>query len=139
MGLKTAARAGEIPAQHCTASSVLISTSGELSAAAATCDDLQWAVSAVLERAHHPDLPAELQMLQEIDRLQQTLLDIAQLVRTLAKKTDGILLSRQDLASGLKLDSLTARLFDQPPGTETRSGPSQDTSESQNEEDVTWL
>jgi hypothetical protein len=106
----------------------------ELAEAAHSCAALQWAVSGLLDRAHHPDLKTELRLLQDIDRQQQILTDLAGLISLAAKATPMPECDAAELAHALRLASLRGRLF---PGLEADAdtggfpGPGQD--------DVTWF
>jgi hypothetical protein len=63
---------------------VLGSVSKELAIAAEHCDALQALTSSLLEKTNHPDLAAEFRMLQDLDRLQQTLAELAKITKFLS-------------------------------------------------------
>lgn len=106
----------------------------ELTEAAHTCAALQWAISALLERAHHPDLPAELHMLQDIDRLQQILADLAGLVALAAKAAPSPQMNIEACRRALRLASLRDRLLAEP-GRRAADPCATDGGDS----DITWL
>ncbi len=59
-------------------------SSEELANSVRACTELQWVISRLLEKSEHPDLVTEMHVLQDIDRLQQTLADLACLLETAA-------------------------------------------------------
>lgn len=124
---------GDLPEPETPVEPVLMALSVEMKAMAQTCTELQWLISTLLERAHHPDLPSEMHMLQDIDRIQQTLIDMAAVVETLSRPTAALSMPTSELASCLKLDSLRARIIvgeNQPDNAKEITG--QPT-------DITWL
>lgn len=117
----------------CLVDELMQKVSHELAMTARACSEIQWLISSLLERAHHPDLPAEMHMLQDIDRMQQTLKDIASLLEATSILTKGLRVASSDLAPSLKLESLRARLFGESP----QSDPA--TPSASNDADITWL
>lgn len=109
----------------------LLFTAHELAQAAKSCTELQWALSAILDSINPKGLSAQMHMLQDIDRLQQTLADLACLTEALANKVEGPDICAEEFAAVLRLDSLRARIFD---GADL--GASHD---AQNNEAITWL
>ncbi len=74
------------------------------------CAAFQWAISALLDKVDHPDLGAEIHMLQDIDRVQQTLTDIAAILgvsHTFATRNP---IQNQELWPAIRLESLRQRL-----------------------------
>ncbi len=112
---------------------ILLKTADVLSDNARICTEMQWLISSLLERAHHPDLPAELHMLQDIDRLHQNLVDVASLIAAISHPVKGLDLEAAELSDSLKLDSLRARLFGQ-----SREPVSQNSADGENA-GITWL
>lgn len=112
---------------------VLDALSVEMKSMALACTELQWLISSLLERAHHPDLPSEIHMLQDIDRIQQTLLDMSALTEIISQPTTGLTLATDDLTSCMKLDSLRTRLLS------TERPPLCDDAFSESPTDITWL
>ena len=82
----------------------------ELHHAAESCAVLQWSISTLLEKVHHPDLAAEIHMLQDIDRLQQTLADLSSLLAVSAGAANGSRVSSFDIGGAIRLESLRSRL-----------------------------
>lgn len=105
----------------------------ELESAALKCTDLQVSISALLEKLHHPDLGEEIHMLQEIDRMQQTLVDIASVLRVASKTPQPTPISELAVGAAIRLESFRARIglgqatLPNPPDTED------------GETEVTWL
>jgi hypothetical protein len=102
---KTILRADEVDL-----SETLARVATELDNTAAACTALQWSISTLLDKVHHPDLAEEIHMLQDIDRMQQTLVDIAAVVRVAANVPDRIALSRTAVHSAIRLESLRGRI-----------------------------
>ena len=117
---------------ECLISDLLHNMATELNLLAASCAQVQWVISSLLERAQHPDMPAELHMLQDIDRIQQTLEDIAALLMTTSAQTVYPVLEKEKLSASLKLDSLRAKLF-------PRDHPDSGQQDSSAKSDVMWL
>lgn len=118
---------------ECLVSELLQNMATELSAVASSCGQVQWIISSLLERAHHPDMPAELHMLQDIDRLQQTLEDIASLLEATTGQTGYPVIEKEELSASLKLDSLRTRLF-------PRDNPvMEEPDDADAASDITWL
>lgn len=82
----------------------------ELNDTATRCTALQWSIASLLDKVHHPDLAEEIHMLQDIDRLQQTLLDIAAVLQVASEIPDEIALSRDAVAMAIKLESFRGRI-----------------------------
>jgi len=91
-------------------SRLLIGLAQETTHAAESCAALQWSLSTLLDKVHHPDLGAEIHMLQDIDRVQQTLTDIAAILNALGPDMAGVAVSCDDLAPIIRLESLRQRL-----------------------------
>ncbi len=119
--------------ETCQIDDVLLAISGELLESAKRCTEIQWVISDLLERAHHPNLSAEMLVLQDIDRIQQTLQDIARVLHATAEPTEGLSCSQEKLIQNLKLDSLRSRIFHGGNDSDT-DRPSTDESS-----DITWL
>jgi len=107
----------------------MLRISSELSDTARTCTEMQWLVSALLEQAHHPDLPAELHMLQDIDKVQQVLEDLAALLLIAAKPAHALYIEKTDIEAHVKLVSLRARIL----------GTANNEKDEDQKPDVTWL
>lgn len=114
-------------------SEIMCKVGQELTDSARVCLELQWLISSMLERAHPADLPDELHLLQDIDRLHQTLSDLASLVSATEASTNDVLVPVHDLSMNLKLDSLHQRLFGF-----VRNAP-HNSSNVEEEVDITWL
>ncbi|MGH1369160.1 MAG: hypothetical protein ACRBCL_11135 [Maritimibacter sp.] len=100
----------------------------EISAAAKILSELQWTISTLLEKLHHPDLAAEVQMLQDIDRLHQTYVDLAAMIKVSAQHTQHLTIQDDDLKKVMKLDSLKQRVFG-----------SEDSQDALEEQEITWF
>ncbi len=111
---------------------VLLKTAQELVSIARSCTEIQWIISSLLEHAHHPDIPAELHMLQDIDRMQQTLIDLAALIEAAAIPIVGVTAPTSTLATAMKLETLRSRLLGQ---SATTTGHIIDRSDTE----ITWL
>lgn len=119
--------------ETCQIDDILLAISGELVEAAKRCTEIQWVISDLLERAHHPNLSAEMHVLQDIDRIQQTLEDIARVLRATAEPTEGLIYSREKLVNILKLASLRSRIFQGATNGDLDQPPTDEGS------DITWL
>ncbi len=110
---------------------ILMRLVGEVDTSAETCAKLQWSISTILEKVHHPDLGAEIHMLQDIDRLQQTLFDIASILRVAAEASPSHPLDEKEVNESIQLESLRRRLglAEILPGVET----------TEEENDITWF
>lgn len=74
------------------------------------CGTIQWSISAILDLVDHPDLGAEIHMLQDVDRIQQTLADIAEILAVACVQTRGAPVRKGDLNAAIRLESLRQRL-----------------------------
>lgn len=92
----------------------LVASSQELKELANLSIEIQWAISSLLERAHHPDLSAEMRVLQDIDRLQQTLAELSRLIGAMGDAESTMDASTEVLKSSIKLESLRDRIFAEP-------------------------
>jgi hypothetical protein len=110
---------------------ILMRLVGEVDTSAETCAKLQWSISTILEKVHHPDLGAEIHMLQDVDRLQQTLFDIASILRVAAEASPSHPLNEQEVNESIRLESLRHRLG----LSETLPG----VSPPEDENDITWF
>lgn len=114
---------------------LLVGLVGELEDAATRCTALQWSISTLLEKVHHPDLAEEIHMLQDIDRMQQTLADIAGVLRVASEMPDTVTLPRDSVGAAIRMESFRARMGltqgKELPGTESTAR-SDDT-------DISWL
>ncbi len=121
----------QIPVGMLDLAEILIRLVGEVDTSAETCAKLQWSISTILEKVHHPDLGAEIHMLQDIDRLQQTLFDIASILRVAAEASPSHPLDEREVNESIRLESLRRRLglSETLPGVE----PAED------ENDITWF
>lgn len=110
---------------------VLFEISRESRRLADQCGAIQWSISAILETIHHPDLGAEIHILQDIDRIQQTLSDMAALLQTIGDQACGPPIGKDRIGSVIRLESLRCRLglSDRHAGDPPPPGAS----------DVTWL
>ena len=106
----------------------------ELAQSVHACTQVQWSISKLLDKVNHPDLAAEMHVLQDVDRLQQTLADLACLLERLATLSPATDLPREALASALRLASLQARVFGECPVQDGEV----DLAEC-SQTDVTWL
>ncbi len=116
-------------------SKLLAGCSTEIAASARSCTQLQWVMSRLLETAQHPDLAAEMHVLQDIDRLQQTLGDLACLLELISSRALEQPVQKEDFLSSLRLVSLRTRLLNEPAGSDSQ----QEGLESCEASDVTWL
>ena len=119
--------------EHHQIEDVLQAVSREMISSAKRCTEIQWVISDLLERAHHPNLSAEIHVLQDIDRIQQTLEDLGRLLEVTASPTKGVTLSTAELDRSLKLDSLRARLLADEDKDDRIGHPNDDGP------DITWL
>ncbi len=118
----------------CSVPDLLVRVSEEMSDLAQSCTEIQWLISTLLETAHHPDLASELHMLQDIDRMQQTLTDLASTVEILAGPVKGRQIRAEDVYNGMQLDSVKVKLL----GAEmpnVANPPAQ----AHDDSDITWL
>lgn len=74
------------------------------------CGTIQWSISAILDRVDHPDLGAEIHMLQDVDRIQQTLADIATILGVACDRARGAPVRKGDISAAIRLESLRQRL-----------------------------
>ena len=74
------------------------------------CGTIQWSISAILDVVDHPDLGAEIHMLQDVDRIQQTLADIAEILAVACGQTRGAPVRKGDINAAIRLESLRQRL-----------------------------
>lgn len=102
----------------------------ELSDAARACAALQWSISTLLEKVHHPDLAQEMHMLQDIDRMNQTLHDLSELSGIISRLTPHLAVPLDDLVAAFRLESLKRRMFPDLPDLPNRDGDG---------EDITWF
>ena len=116
---------------------ILGTISSELGQSAKRCAEIQWVISELLERAHHPNLSAELHVLQDIDRIQQTLEDISTLLETMAEPMKGVAFARGPLTDSVKLDSLRVRLFRMLP--QTGAGQTEQQQHTLEKDEITWF
>jgi len=94
------------------------------------CGRLQWSISAILDTVDHPDLGAETHMLQDIDRIQQTLHDLAAVLHLAGNHVTGAPLRKEDVDTVIRLESLRQRLgLSKNPADTAACDPS----------DITWL
>lgn len=82
----------------------------EISEIAGQCESLQTTISGLLDRVEHPDLGAEIHMLQHVDRVQQTLEDISRVLNVAARAETGASLSQLEAGGAIRLESLRRRL-----------------------------
>jgi len=110
---------------------VLLAISRESHQLADQCVAIQLSISAILEIVHRPDLGAEIHMLQDIDRIQQTLSDVAAILQVMGRHAKGPPIGKDEIGSVIRLESLGQRLGLSAPSTGelTASEPS----------DITWL
>ncbi|WP_424943376.1 hypothetical protein [Aliiroseovarius crassostreae] len=117
------------PPSHNVAKHVLGRSANELRDLAQLSLEIQWAISSLLDRAHHPDLSAEIHVLQDIDRLQQTLLDLSKLIDGVNTSSAEALKAAPELANTLTLQSLRKRVF----------GDVSDDADDNQSDEVTWF
>lgn len=110
---------------------VLGEISKEAGRLAEQCGVIQWSISAMLDLVDHPDLGAEIHMLQDIDRIQQTLVDIASILAATRTRMPGQTVDRDGVLASVRLESLRQRLGLSPGPAAER--PAEDPSE------ITWL
>jgi hypothetical protein len=108
-------------------------SSVELANSVRACTELQWVISRLLEKSDHPDLVTEMHVLQDIDRLQQTLADLACLLETSASALPEQVFDASSALQAMRLPSLRDRMFDLVATPATQG----DTTDSSN--DITWL
>ncbi|GGD31474.1 hypothetical protein [Sinisalibacter lacisalsi] len=84
--------------------------STELERAAMSCAGLQHAMSSLLAKLDHPDLGEEIHMLQDVDRLQQSLEDVSRILAVAAPAGRGRDLDLAAAGQAIRLESLRARL-----------------------------
>lgn len=107
--------------------------SEELAQSVSSCTQLQWVISRLLEASKHPDLVTEMHVLQDIDRLQQTLADLACLFERLAESGADVPVCSDTARNAMRLDSLKERIFGAPESAEEDGASKCDVS------DITWL
>ncbi len=116
---------------------VLEAVAAELEHSARICAEIQWVISELLEYAQHPNLTRELHILQEIDRIQQTLEDLSRLLNATASPVRGVRAKHASLSQHVKLDSLRSRLFRTLAAA--KGDRNSDPHETGEDEDITWL
>lgn len=89
---------------------IMDDVSFELATLSEKCTLLQWSLSSLLDQVHHPDLGAEIHMLQDVDRIQQTLNDIASILAVTRSAANGIPCHRDQIGKAIRLESLRQRL-----------------------------
>jgi len=89
---------------------LLIEMSRESQNLAEHCGKIQCSISAMLDVVDHPDLGAEIRVLQDIDRIQQTLADIAAILVVTGEHANGALVLKDEIGSAIRLESLRRRL-----------------------------
>ncbi|HHB81563.1 MAG TPA: hypothetical protein ENK83_07470 [Aliiroseovarius sp.] len=94
---------------------------------------LQWSISTLLEKVHHPDLAEEIHMLQDIDRIQQNLADVASVIDTAATQPSPVMVARAPICAAIHLESLRARLHLAAPAGHPGANNDPDDAE------ITWL
>ncbi len=109
---------------------LLSALAAEIALLAEHCGTLQGSISALLGTVNHPDLGAEIHMLQDVDRFQQTLVDLAAILSAV-RTPSAAAVSKDQVGAVIRLESLRQRLglSDDLPG---EPGPSTGS-------DVTWL
>jgi hypothetical protein len=93
------------------ARNLLAAVSNELANAAQDCGGIQVLISSLLDKTDHPDLVAEFHMIQDLDRVNQTLADLALLVQSVAQSLAQGEFHLEAIAHDVKLSSLRSRLF----------------------------
>ena len=93
------------------AKDLIAAISRELFAASEDCSKIQVLISSLLDKTDHPDLVSEFHMIQDLDRMNQTLADLAVLTRSLTSIVATEEIDVETIAGGLKLTSLRDRLF----------------------------
>jgi hypothetical protein len=89
---------------------LLVEISRESSNLSEQCGRIQWSISAMLDIVDHPDLGAEIHVLQDIDRIQQTLADIAAILVVTGEHADGAPILKDEIGAAIRLESLRQRL-----------------------------
>jgi len=100
----------------------LLKLGGEVHETAAHCHLVQEAFSRLLSKLDHPDLSAEIQILQGVDLIQQTLEDISALLHASAAAGFGQALPRTIGRDIVRLDSLRQRMGLETLGSEDGHG-----------------
>ena len=93
------------------AKNLIAAISRELVAASEDCGKIQVLISSLLDKTDHPDLVSEFHMIQDLDRMNQTLADLAVLTNSLTSIVATEEIDVETIAGGLKLTSLRDRLF----------------------------
>lgn len=117
-----------------TLSRLLGSSSVELAGSVRACTELQWVISRLLEKSEHPDLVTEMHILQDIDRLQQTLADLACLLEFVAAQGLDIEIDSWAAMGAMRLPSLRQRIFGP-----TSSDDEGEMVKNETDDDVTWF
>ena len=91
-------------------SAILGEVALEIDRLAEQCRTIQWSISTMLERVNHPDLRAEIHMLQDVDRIQQTLADAAAILAVVCANADEGSIRKADIFAAIRLESLRQRL-----------------------------
>ena len=121
------------PTHEMTLAHLLGRSSEELASSVRACTELQWVISRLLEKSDHPDLVTEMHVLQDIDRLQQTLADLACLLETVAIEGAEHAIDASTALGAMRLPSLRHRMFG---GLEPSAGQG---GEEEEASDITWL
>lgn len=89
---------------------LLLEISRESHRLAEQCGSIQRSLSSILDIAHHVGLGAEIQMLQDIDRIQQTLSDVSALLGIASGHANGAQIHKDEIGAAVRLDRLRLRL-----------------------------
>jgi hypothetical protein len=120
-------------ADHPEMTDLLASLVREIDEIAVGCTALQWSISSLLDKVDHPDLAEEIHMLQDIDRMQQTLVDIAAVLGVVSGPVATVRLPQGEIDAVIKLESLRQRLWDAPAASEQHDEHGNPMT------DITWL
>ena len=89
---------------------ILFEIAHESARLAEQCGAIQWSISAMLDIVDHPDLGAESHMLQDVDRIQQTLADISAILKVMGLQADMVPVRKDAIGAAIRLESLRHRL-----------------------------
>lgn len=89
---------------------ILVELSRESHRLAEQCGSIQRSLSAILDIVHHPDLGAEIQVLQNIDRIQQTLSDVSAILAIAGGYANGAQIHKDEIGAAVRLDRLRLSL-----------------------------
>ncbi len=125
--MKNAATAQQVAIS---ATDIATPIANELTELSMCCSEIQETLSRVLDLVHHPEVEREFHILQDIDRIQQTLTDLSGLMIALAPHLSDTICDREQFIDQVKLQSLAKKLFPKATDANCEAQPQASSSES---------